>query len=157
VAGVNEVTLFRRFGDKGNLVRAAIHARIGRFGETGTQPTGHLAGDLLRVVGFYCRMFEEHGRFLLTLITEAARNRELAELLHEPLSLLTGVDAMIASYQAGGQLRAEPVQQARNALIGPLLAHAVTARIMPNSTATSPTPGQLVATFLHGHAAATDS
>src|SRR5277367_2846451 len=41
-AGVNEVTLFRRFGDKRQLILAAIHADIDRFASEGLAATGDL-------------------------------------------------------------------------------------------------------------------
>src|SRR6202034_2250042 len=57
-AGVNEVTLFRRFGDKRQLIRAAIHADIDRFANDGLTATGNLEADLIRVVEYYSDIYQ---------------------------------------------------------------------------------------------------
>src|SRR4051812_38286729 len=51
-AGINEVTLFRRYGDKRGLILAAIHADMQRLAKVGLEPSGDVEGDLVRVVGY---------------------------------------------------------------------------------------------------------
>src|SRR5580658_6345824 len=56
-AGINEVTLFRRFGDKRQLMLAAIHATISRLASDGLTATGDLEADLIRVVEYYLDLY----------------------------------------------------------------------------------------------------
>jgi len=53
-ANINEVTLFRKYGSKAQLVTAALlHERAALEGETPIDYTGDLAADLLGMVRMY--------------------------------------------------------------------------------------------------------
>ncbi|BCJ50849.1 hypothetical protein Asp14428_23240 [Actinoplanes sp. NBRC 14428] len=149
-AGVNELTLFRRFGDKRNLVIAAVHAQISRFGMRDTQPTGDLHADLLRILEFYHHAFVANGRLILALIVEASRDPGLAAVIREPLTVLAEVEDLLLHYQKAGQLIVEPPLRARNALIGPVLAHALNAQLDVGAEAPAQ-PRELLEGFLRGH------
>jgi AcrR family transcriptional regulator len=152
-AGVNEVTLFRRFGDKQTLVQAAVRAELEPIAMSGVTPTGDLRADLLRVLQFYVNVFRDRGRLLLVLMVEASRRPELAEVIREPLLVIARLRDLIATYQDTGQLVHEEPATAVNALVGPLLASAVTAQLDPTSTTEPPSASELLELFLHGHAA----
>ena len=77
-AGVNEVTLFRRFGDKRQLILAAIHADIDRFANDGLTATGNLEADFIRVVEYYSDIYQHRDGLVGTLLLEGARNRSAA-------------------------------------------------------------------------------
>ncbi len=150
-AGINEVTLFRRFDSKARLVQAAIHRDIAQTTGALQAPTGDLEADLLTVVERYCDTYRAHSALPLVIILEVTRNPELAGLIEEPTATLLTLRELVATYQASGQLIDEPPALAVNALLGPLLAHAVDAQL---GIATTPAPSgrSLLAGFLRGHA-----
>ena len=155
-AGVNEVTLFRRYGDKRGLVLAAIHADIGQFAQVGLEPTGDLERDLIRVVEYYSAVYRHRDGLVGTLILEATRDEEVAALIHEPLTALTRLGDLLAHYQRAGQLVDGPTDYAVQALLAPLLMSTVMRRIIP-SQAVPPDAPTVVRRFLEGHRATTGS
>lgn len=153
-AGINEVTLFRRFGDKQSLVRAAIAQQVAAFGLQGPAHTGDLDADLLRVLEFYARVFRGRGRLLITLLAEVPRRPELAEVVRQPLAVITELLDMIRTYQQAGRLRPGPPADLLNALLGPLLVEALSERITPHGPGprpAPPSPRQHLRSFLHGN------
>lgn len=121
-AGVSEVTLFRKYASKSELVRQAIMATAEQMDFTGASNyTGDVAADLQRVVEAYQDLSAQHGQFITTLIGEIARHPELGDLLDAPLQLMEGVAALLARYQAEGFLQPELPLQAVAALLGPLM------------------------------------
>ena len=132
-AGVNEITLFRRFGDKRSLVHAAIAQEVASFGDHGPAYTGDLTADLHRVLTFYERVFRGRGQLLLTLLTEVPRRPELVEVVTQPLTVITELLDMIARHQRTGDLVVEPPHDALNALLGPLLMHTVTQQVLASA------------------------
>ena len=84
-AGVNEVTLFRRFGDKRQLILAAIGADIDRFANDGLTATGNLEADLIRVVEYYSDIYQHRDGLVGTLLLEGARDPDVAALIQGPL------------------------------------------------------------------------
>ncbi len=152
-AGVNEVTLFRRFGNKRSLVLAAIHRDLSQLADPSFASSGDLEADLLRVLEYYARLFRVHPRLRLVLILEASRNPELEDLLREPLALQARLRELVAGYQRAGELVDEPPAHAVNALIGPLLAYGVDAALGIAPPEGPPEPRQLLDRFLRGHGA----
>jgi AcrR family transcriptional regulator len=148
-AGINEVTLFRRFESKARLVGAAIHRDLAQTAATLQAPTGDLEADLMAVLERYCATYTTHGGLPLVIILEVSRNPELADLIAEPAAAQLALRALIASYQADGQLVDEPPALAVNALLGPLLAHAVDTQL-GIATSVTPTARALLDGFLGG-------
>lgn len=153
-AGVNEVTLFRRFGDKRRLMLAAVHADIGEFAATGTRPTDDLEADLRRVLGYYDSVMRDHGQLLLVLMTEAARNPELGEIVREPMGVQAELRQMIEHHQQAGRLVVEPAGSALQALIGPVLAQTVARMLEPDAKLPAASVEEMLERFLRGHGAA---
>lgn len=150
-AGINEVTLFRRFESKAKLVQAAIHRDIAETTAALQAPTGDLEADLLAVLDRYCATYSAHGALPLVIILEVTRNPEFADLIKEPAAAQQGLRELVASYQADGLLIDEPPELAVNALLGPLLAHAVDTQL-GIATSAPPTPRTLLEGFLRGRA-----
>jgi AcrR family transcriptional regulator len=148
-AGINEVTLFRRFESKARLVQAAIHRDLAQTAATLQAPTGDLEADLLAVLERYHATFTTHATLPLVIILEVARNPELADLIQEPAAAQLALRELIASYQTDGQLIDEPPALAVNALLGPLLAHAVDTQL-GIATSAPPTARALLDGFLSG-------
>jgi AcrR family transcriptional regulator len=150
-AGINEVTLFRRFGDKRSLMRAAIAADIGKFAATGTEPTDDLRADLRRVLTYYTEVLRDHGRLLLTLFAEAARDPEVAELIGGPVGVQGDLRKLMQHHQRAGRLVKEPPSIALQALLGPLLAHLIASLLEPGAKLPAPKIEATIDRFLSGH------
>ena len=121
-AGISEVTLFRKYESKAELVKQAIIATAVRMDfTTASHYTGDVCADLQRVVQAYQDLSAQHGQFTTTLMGEIARHPELSDLLDAPLQLMEGVATLLARYQAEGVLQPELSLQAVAALLGPLM------------------------------------
>lgn len=159
-AGINEVTLFRRFGDKGSLVRAAIAEQVGAFGQDGPAYTGDLRADVLRVLAFYQGVFRDRGRLLIMLLAEVPRRPDLVDVVGGPLVVIEELLDMIERYQRAGRLAAGPPLVVLTGLLGPLLMQSVAEQIrraaghrdIPASVSSE----DLLERFLAGHHAAAD-
>ncbi len=150
-AGISEVTLFRKYESKVELVKQAITATAVQMNFTAASHyTGDVAADLQRVVQAYQDLSAQHGQFITTLMGEIARHPELSDLLDAPLQLMEGVAALLARYQAEGILQSELPLQAVAALLGPLM---ITNMIRQANAAISlppPDAAQHVDLFLNG-------
>jgi AcrR family transcriptional regulator len=151
-AGINEVTLFRRFGNKEQLVRSAIAREVGHLVAEETHLSGDLEADLLAVLEGYHATYSAHASLPLLVIIEATRNPGHADLLEAPLAAQRALREVIVYHQKTGELRGESPETAVRALIGPLLAYAVDVHIGVE-TGPPPAPRELLETFLGGHRA----
>jgi AcrR family transcriptional regulator len=120
-AGINEVTLFRRFGSKQNLLKAALEQEASAFAAAGIAYSGDVVADLVRVVRFYQHIVQDRGQVILVLLTEVPRQPELRELMQTPMAIMARISALIERYQDEGVLVREPPIQAFTALVGALL------------------------------------
>jgi AcrR family transcriptional regulator len=121
-AGISEVSLFRKYESKAELVKQAIIATAVQMDFTSASHyTGDVAVDLVRIVEAYQDLSTRHGQFITTLIGEIARHPELGDLLDAPLQLMEDVADLMARYQSEGILRPELPLQAVAALLGPLM------------------------------------
>ena len=136
-ADISEVTLFRKYGNKAELVKGAINhmARQMDF-RSATRYTGDVEVDLLRVVEMYQGSAKTSGRFFYTIMLEIPRNQELAEIINTPFGLIHGVGDLIARYQREHILKQEPMLHAVAGLLGPLIA----LNIIHNATDRIPIP-----------------
>ena len=120
-ANINEVTLFRRFGNKKKLITAALEQEAENFAAAGIEYTGALEADLLRIAQFYRNLVQKRGHVIPVLLAEVPRQPELMEVMQTPLRLLGRIMALIERYQQQGELVEEPPFHAAASLIGPLL------------------------------------
>lgn len=103
-AGVNEVTLYRRYNTKAELIRTALAQ------ELGNSPFGHLTSsddaqaDIAMIVKAYIETFEVFGSVVLTLLGEAARHPEIQSATSALLPNLQNAAQVIARHQASGQI-----------------------------------------------------
>ncbi len=104
-AGISEVTLFRKYGTKAELVKTAMQTVMARTDlVTHAQYTGDVYHDLLRVVEAYHQSVESHGLFFLTMISEIPRFSELADLVDSPLGPVGNLGQLLVRYQTEGVL-----------------------------------------------------
>lgn len=121
-ANVSEVTLFRRYGSKLELVKQAISAIVEESGfSEAVYHSGDLDSDLLRVVEAYKRSALRHGVFLSALLSDISRHPELSTSLAGPLEVFRSVAELIACYQSDGKLIEEEPYHAVAALFGPMI------------------------------------
>ena len=121
-AGVSEVTLFRKYSSKKQLVRQAIQAILEQSDfEVAARYTGDLHADLLRVVKAYQASVQKHGQFFATLLPETTRTPELIEILDTPFNIFMRIANLLERYQAQGALRGEHPLHTLAALLGPLM------------------------------------
>ena len=137
-AGVSEVTLFRKYGTKAELVRRAIRALIEQTEfEASTQYTGDIRADLLRVLSAYQEAVIMHERFFFVLFAELNRTPELADSFSQPFGLFQSIGELLSRYQSEGVLKSENPLHSAASLLGPLIyfsmiAHSVGDTSMPS-------------------------
>lgn len=152
-AGINEVTLFRRFGSKKNLLIAALEQEAQHFVVAGIDYTGDLEADLLRVVQFYKHLGQTRGRVIAMLLTEIPRQPELLDVMQTPLMIIGKISALIERYQNEGALVKEPPSHAFISLVGPLLMVGIAGFLQSNLIDVSFDPVEQVQRYLQGRAA----
>ena len=121
-ADVSEVTLFRKYGSKAQLVKLAITAMAEQTDfASAARYTGDISADLLRVVETYQQVVDTHGQFFSSIVLEMLRIDELAETVNAPVAIFRSIGALLARYQAEGRLRPEEPLHAVAGLLGPLI------------------------------------
>lgn len=120
-AGVNEVTLFRKYGNKTALIRAAIMRRASALRESGIHYTGDIEHDLTHLTDTYLEALKTVGPVVRVLITEVPRHPELSEVFDGPRQLFSEIAALLTRYQQEGQLRPEPLTTLLPAFVGPIV------------------------------------
>lgn len=121
-AKVSEVTLFRKYGSKQQLVRAAISALIRTTDlASAAQYTGDIHADLTRFVKAYQDSAVKYGGFITTLFSEMSQHPELADAIDEPLNIFMAMGAIIARYQEEEKLQKEPPLHILAVLLGPVM------------------------------------
>lgn len=120
-AGINEVTLFRKYGSKAKLVVAAVsHERMTTQSQEAIY-TGDVAADLLRIVQERYDATPRRRQLFPLIMSEIVRYPELREILREPYQMIDKFGEMITRYQKEGQLReGEPILIV-GALLGPVI------------------------------------
>lgn len=121
-AGVNEVTLFRKFGSKANLLREAMLRELAVFEEAGgARYTGDVHADLQRIVSLYQGLVARRGRLVPVVLSELPRRPELREVMEIPQRVIRSVAMVLARYQQEGVLEPEPPLLAVASLLAPLM------------------------------------
>ena len=105
LAEVSEVTLFRKYETKAELVRQAISFIAKQTTlASAAHYTGDVHADLLKVAQAYQETAEKHGLFILALFSEFERHPELAHSIDQPMNIFLSIGQMIARYQSEGVL-----------------------------------------------------
>jgi len=121
-AAISEVTLFRKYGSKAELIRQAIAAMAAELDfESMAQYTGDVYADLRRVAELYQGSAEKNGRFIYAIMLEIPRYPELTATIDTPLEMFGAINTLLARYQTEGVLQEEHPMHALASLIGPLV------------------------------------
>ena len=150
-AGVNEVTLFRRYGSKAALVETALTHCLSRspFGQVvGSED---LRADLLEIVRAYHATNSAYGGAVVTLLTELPRHPELQGALSALMPNLRNAARIIAGHQDRGRIKPGDPMQKVTFLIAPLVAGGLWARSGNRLEAARLSPSSVVDAFLDGH------
>lgn len=152
-AGVNEVTLFRRYGNKTGLIHAAILSRAGTVQQNAVQYTGNLEADLLHLTREYLYALETVGPVVRVMVTEFPQHPELSSVLDGPRLLFRAIAELLTRYQQAGQLQPEPIGTLLPAFIGPLVLPYLLPGVVPlilGENMPPLDPAEHVTRFLHG-------
>lgn len=98
-AGVNEVTIFRRYGTKSDLIRAALVRVLAESPFAAIEADGDVRTDLLALVGALEATTSAHGGAVLTLLTEIPRHPELRDALAALVPNLRNAASIIEFHQ----------------------------------------------------------
>ncbi|MEZ4712107.1 MAG: TetR/AcrR family transcriptional regulator [Caldilineaceae bacterium] len=150
IAGVNEVTLFRKFGSKAGLFEKAIAHQLADTPLHRLDYTGDLEADLLAIVDAYVETNETYGDIIAIILIELPRNPDLKGVIDTPWQNLQVILKIIQQYQTQGLLKNEPVLATISALIGPIMVHQMFRRANLNLPVPTIDPQTHVASFLHG-------
>jgi AcrR family transcriptional regulator len=121
-ADVSEMTLFRKYGTKAELVKQAIAFIIEETDySSAAHYTGDLHADLLRVVKAYQDTAVKNGFFIFSLFADLTRHPELINSMKDPFNIFKSIGALISRYQAKGVLKNEHPLHSVAKLLAPLM------------------------------------
>jgi len=153
VAGVNEVTLFRKYGSKAGLFEKVIEHELADTPLNRLSYTGDLKADLMAIVEAYMETNETHGNIIPLLLIEMPRYPDLQSSFNTPWKNLQGVIKVIQKYQKQGLLMKESPFECLTALIGPILVSQMIRQANLDLPVPDMDPGSYVSSFLNGRRA----
>jgi len=152
-AGVNEVTLFRRYGDKATLVDTALTHALAKSPFARLAVTDDVTADLVVLVRAYAETVEKYGGAVVTLLVEVPRHPELRAAMAAFMPNLLNAVQVIATHQDRGQLtQGDPIEKLLM-LIAPLMMFGLWARTGAEMIMSEFDPNVFVTAFLDGHRA----
>jgi AcrR family transcriptional regulator len=151
-AGVNEVTLFRRYGSKAGLFEQAIASRLADTPLNQLAYTGDLEADLVAIVRAYLLTNEAHGDIIPMILIEMPRHPDLRTSMGAPWRNLQGAIGILHRYQDEGRLAEEPPLATFSSLLGPVLISQMFRRANLALPAPAVDPTAHVEAFLRGRA-----
>lgn len=119
-AGINEVTLFRRFGSKAALMEAAIVDALANAPFGLVPASDDALVDLSNVVQAYLATYREHGGLALTLFSQLPHHPELHGITPVLMENLKAVGALLRTHQEAGRIRPGDPGRFALELIAPL-------------------------------------
>jgi AcrR family transcriptional regulator len=149
-AGINEVTLFRRYGSKAGLIERAIASRLADTPLNRLVYTGDLEADLVSVVRAYLLTNEAHGDIIPIVLIEMPRHPDLRSSMGVPWNNLQGVVGIIQRYQERGRLERESPLTTISSLLGPVMISQMFRRANLELEAPTVDPQAHVEAFLRG-------
>ena len=120
-ADIGEITLFRKFGTKDNLILEAMKREAAKLKEETIYYTGNLKADMTRFAYAYNALQQSRLKLMLTFVTEVMRHPELGGVIELPYQVMQAMCKVIERYQDEGQLKREEPFQQLTSLLGPIL------------------------------------
>jgi len=152
-AGVNEVTLFRRFGTKAELLRTAISHRLEEAMGASAEFTGDLESDLIRLADVYRSGLEAFGPLARIIMSEVAHVADLEPAVETARRFYREVGELFQRYHEIGELEPEPVWWTVSSFLGPLAIPFIIEETAPRDPDAAFNPGVYVQRFLDGRRA----
>lgn len=121
IAGINEATLFRKYGNKAELFEQAIQHQLANTPLNRLVYTGDLEADLLAIVEAYLETNRLYGEIFPAILAELPRHPELKGAFQTPWENIQVVIQIIQEYLGQSRLKTEAPLASLNALIGPLM------------------------------------
>ncbi|MCV2393626.1 TetR/AcrR family transcriptional regulator [Actinotalea sp. M2MS4P-6] len=149
-AGVNEVTLFRRWGTKSALVSAALTHALSTTPFASLSVGPDVGADLRAMLDAFGATTSALGGAVATLLTEVARHPELRDATAPLLVNLRGAVRVIEAHQEGGALGGGDPWELLVLLAGPVMAAGLWSRSGVPMPVTID-PDRVVSAFLDGH------
>ena len=151
-ADVSEMTLFRKYGNKAELVKQAIAFIIEETDfSSAAYYTGDVHADLLRVVMAYQDTAVKNGLFIFALFADLARYPELINSMKEPFKIFQSIGALITHYQTEGVLLTEHPLHSVAKLLAPLFYIATIRNSQLDDTLPDLDLSAHVTAYLEGH------
>jgi AcrR family transcriptional regulator len=150
IAGVNEATLFRKYGSKAELFEKAITYQFTDTPLNNLSYTGDLEADLLAIVEAYIETNEKYGEIVPTILAELPRRPELKGAFNTPWGNIQIIIKIIQEYQSKGSLKKESPLTSLNALIGPMMTNQMFRRANTGFPVPEINAREHVDTFLQG-------
>ena len=151
IAGVNESTLFRKYGSKSALFEMAINHEWSDVPLSRLAPTGDLEGDLRAIVDAYIETNQAHGAVVPMLLTELSRSRDLEGAFTVAWGNISVVANVIRHYQSQASLQAGDPLVTLIALLSPLMVRQMFLRAELGFPIPEIDTEQYVRAFLEGH------
>jgi len=150
-ANVSEVTLFRKFGTKINLIKQAVSMLVEQSEFLNQiKYTSDIHVDLLQIVRAYQESAVKHGQFIFIMLAEMSLYPELETLLEMPFGIFAQIGRLLQQYQDAGVLKLEHPMHAMAALFGPLIYIGMLRKAMPQAAVPPIDFEQHVTHFLEG-------
>ncbi len=121
IAGVNEATLFRKYGSKAELFENAINHQLSDTPLNRLVYTGSLEIDLLSIVEAYLETNALSGEVIPALLAALPRHSELRGAFSTAWGNIQGIVKIVQKHQSDGLLKEEEPFLCLNALLGPLM------------------------------------
>jgi AcrR family transcriptional regulator len=150
IAGVNEVTLFRKYGSKASLFEKAIEHRLSDAPLTKVAYTGNLETDLFAILEAYVQTNEAYGDIIPIILLELPRNPDLQGSIDTPWKNLQGIFQIIQEYQKQGLLKSESPFATVSALMGPIMINQMFRHANLNLPVPAIDPQEHLEAFLNG-------
>lgn len=122
-ADVNEATLFRKYGNKQELIKRSFEYLFSEAPLSRVEYTGNLKADLQSILEAYMATNNAMGDIMPIILLEIPRHRELKDVLGGAMKNIRKIMDIIARYQEQGLLKVEPPENSVNALLSPILLH----------------------------------
>ena len=133
-AGLSEVTLFRQFGSKADLVTAALEHASRSFHTAIQSPTDDPLADLTALAESYAAFVDARPALIDRVLPEIAGEVEIGDAARSILAdNVAAVIAMVKHHQSAGRLVDAPATELVRAFMGPLMARASLRRLLPTA------------------------
>lgn len=150
-AGVNEVTLFRRYGSKSDLIRLALDACLSRSAFGRIVASDNVRRDLIAIVKAYDETVRSYGGAVVTLLVEMARHPELRGANSILMRNMKRAAEIIAIHQKAGHItHGDPLYKVAY-LIAPLMARGIWERSGSPVSSRAFDDEAIASAFLKGH------